>query len=48
VNFLLEQKRGADALLIVETAAQMPAMQGRDGAQVRTLVGQLKKFQKRK
>jgi len=48
VNFLWEQKRGADALLIVETAAQMPAMQGRDGAQVRTLVGQLKKFQKRK
>lgn len=48
VNFLLEQKRGADALLVAETAAQMPAMQGRDGAQMRTLVEQLKKFQKRK
>jgi hypothetical protein len=46
VNFLLEQKRGVDALLIAETAAQMPAMQGSDGAQVRALVEQLKKFQK--
>jgi beta-lactamase regulating signal transducer with metallopeptidase domain len=48
VNFLLEQKRVADALLVAETAAQMPAMQGRDGAQMRTLVEQLKKFQKTK
>ena len=48
VNFLLEQKRGSDALLIAETAAQMPALQGRDGATVRTLVGQLKRFQKAK
>ena len=48
VNFLLEQKRVADALLVAETAAQMPAMQGKDGDQVRTLVEQLKKFQKRK
>jgi len=48
VNFLLEQKRGADALLIAETAAQMPAMQGRDGEQIRDLVEQLKKFQKAK
>ncbi len=48
VNFLLEQKRSADALLVAETAARMPAMQGRDGAQMRTLVEQLKTFQKTK
>ncbi len=46
VNFLLEQKRGADALIVAETAAQMPAMQGQDGEQLRGLVEQLKKFQK--
>jgi len=48
VNFLLEQKRGADALLVAETAAQMPAMQGKEGDQVRGLVEQLQKFQKAK
>ena len=48
VNFLLEQKRIADALLVAETAAQMPAMQGKDGEQIRGLVEQLKKFQKAK
>ena len=31
VNFLLKQKRISDALLVAETAAQMPAMQGVDG-----------------
>ena len=48
VNFLLEQKRVADALLVAETAAQMPSMQGRDGEQIRDLVENLKKFQKTK
>jgi hypothetical protein len=44
----MEQKRVADALLVVETAAQMPSMQGKDGEQLRNLVGQLQKFQKAK
>jgi hypothetical protein len=48
VNFLLEQKRVADALVVAETAAQMPANQGKDGEQLRGLVEQLKKFQKAK
>ena len=48
VNLLIEQKRVADALLVAETAAQMPAMQGVNGTQVRALVEQLKKFQKAK
>jgi hypothetical protein len=48
VNFLLAQDRGADALLVAETAAQMPSMQGKDGEQIRALVEQLKKFQKAK
>jgi hypothetical protein len=46
VNLLTEQKRGTDALLVAGTAAQMPAMQGKDGEQIRNLVEQLKKFQK--
>jgi len=48
VNFLLEQKRGADALLVTETAAQMPSMQGKEGEQLRSLVEQLKKIPKAK
>jgi len=48
VNFLLEQKRGADALLVADTAAQMPSMQGKDGEQLRNLAKQLEKFQKAK
>ena len=48
VNFLMEQKRGADAVLVAETAANMPEMKGPDGAQLRALVEQLKKFQKQK
>ncbi|MGB8370807.1 MAG: hypothetical protein ACLPYZ_12585 [Limisphaerales bacterium] len=47
-NFLLAQDRGADALLVAETAAQMPARQGKDGEQLRDLVKQLGKFQKAK
>jgi tetratricopeptide (TPR) repeat protein len=48
VNFLLAQDRSADALLVAETAAQMPANQGKDGGQIRNLAEQLKKFQKAK
>jgi hypothetical protein len=48
VNFLLVQNRIADALVVAETAAQMPSMQGPDGEQIRNLVEQLKKFQKLK
>jgi hypothetical protein len=33
---------------VAETAAQMPANQGKDGGQIRALVEQLKKFQKAK
>ncbi|MGO8682658.1 MAG: M56 family metallopeptidase [Limisphaerales bacterium] len=48
VNFLLGQKRSADALVVGETAAQMPAMQGQDGEQIRDLMKHLKEFQKAK
>ena len=48
VTFLMNANRGADALLVAETAAQMPANQGKDGEQIRGLVEQLKKFQKAK
>jgi hypothetical protein len=48
VNFLLAQDRMADALVLAETTAQMPANQGRDGEQIRALAEQLKKFQKAK
>jgi hypothetical protein len=48
VNLLLAQDRSADALIVAETAAQMPANLGRDGGQIRNLVEQLKKFQKAK
>ncbi len=48
VNLLIEQKRFADALVVAETAAQMPAMRGKEGEQLRGLVEQLKEFQKAK
>jgi len=48
VTFLLKQKRISDALVVAETAAQMPANQGKEGEQIRGLVEQLKKFQKAK
>jgi outer membrane murein-binding lipoprotein Lpp len=47
-NFLMEQKRGGDALLVAETAAKMPEMRGADGAQLRSLAQQLKQYQKQK
>jgi len=48
VNFLLKQKRISDALLVAETAAQMPSMEGQEGQQMRDLVEQLKQFLKAK
>jgi hypothetical protein len=48
VNLLLSENRAADAVLVAETAAKMPAMQGRDGEQVRGLIQQLKQFQNQK
>ena len=44
VNFLLKQKRISDALLVAETAAQMPSMQGQEGQRIRDLVVQLKQM----
>ena len=40
--FLMERQRVADAVLVVETAAQMPSMQGQEGQQLRELALQLK------
>ena len=48
VTLLLEQKRVVDALLVAETAAQMPSIQGQEGQQIRDLVVHLKQFQKAK
>jgi thioredoxin-like negative regulator of GroEL len=48
VALLMEQKRVADALLVAETAAQMPSMEGQEGQQMRDLVEQLKQFLKAK
>jgi len=42
VALLMEQKRIADAVLVVEAAAQMPSMQGQEGRVMRDLVVQLK------
>ncbi len=41
VDLLMSQNRRADALLVAETAAKMPSMQGLDGSQVRALVTEL-------
>jgi len=43
VAFLMEQERAGDALVVAETSAQMPSMQGQEGQQMRELVVQLKK-----
>jgi hypothetical protein len=45
VTFLMQQHRTADALVVAQTAAKMPDMQGRNGSQLRTLVEQLQKYQ---
>jgi len=42
VDLLLAQNRAADALLVAETAAQLPAMQGQNGEQLRSLIPKLK------
>ena len=46
VAFLMEQKRVADALLVAETAAQMPSLQGQEGQSMRDVVVHLKQSQK--
>ena len=44
----MEQKRVADALLVAETAAQMPSVQGQEGQSMRDVVVQLQQFLKAK
>jgi hypothetical protein len=46
VALLMEQKRVADALLVAETAAQMPSTQGQEGQPMRDLAVTLKRIQK--
>jgi len=41
VAWLMDQKRVADALLVAETAAEMPLMQGREGQGMRVVVEHL-------
>ena len=48
VALLMDQQRVADAVLVAETAAQMPSMQGQEGQVIRGLVGNLKETQKAK
>lgn len=48
VKFLLKQGRISDAILVAETTAQMPPMQGQEGEQIRATVDQLKAFQNSK
>jgi hypothetical protein len=48
VALLMEQKRVADAVLVAETAAQMPSMQGQEGQTMRALVVNLKATPKAK
>ena len=43
VTLLMEQKRQADALLVAETAAEMPSMQGREGESLRQVVNEVRK-----
>ena len=38
-----EQEWVADAVLVVDTAAQMPSMQGQDGRQIREVVKEIQK-----
>ncbi|HSY18853.1 MAG TPA: hypothetical protein VK815_10985 [Candidatus Acidoferrales bacterium] len=48
INLLLSEGRTADAVLITETAAKMPSMQGENGGQLHSVIEQLKRFQKAK
>jgi len=43
VALLMEQKRVADALLVAETAAQMPSRQGQEGQTMREVVKEIQK-----
>jgi hypothetical protein len=45
VNLLMSEGRIANALLVAETAAKMPSLQGANGASLRDLVTKLKQFQ---
>jgi len=47
-NLLFSEQRFSDALVVAQTAAKMPEMQGQDGVPVCRLVEQLKKYQKAK
>ena len=48
-NFLAGQRRNADAILVAETAAQFPSLQGSDAvSKLRELVENLKHYQKAK
>jgi hypothetical protein len=48
VAFLSGENRGADAMLIAETAARLPQLQGKNGGQLRQLIEQLKQQQNKK
>ena len=48
VNFLMEQERVADALLVAQTAAKLPAMAGRDRAEFRSLVERIETYHEQK
>jgi hypothetical protein len=48
VAFLSGENRDADALLIAETVARMPELQGKNGGQLRELIRQLKQQQNKK
>lgn len=48
VNLLLSQSRTSDALLVAETTARLPSLQGKDGDPVRDMVKRLKQSQKTK
>jgi hypothetical protein len=45
-NFLAAQRRFPEAVLVAETATQMPSMKGEAGTSIRSLVGQLKRLAK--
>ena len=47
VGFLMERERADDAILVAETLAQMPSLQGQEGEQIRDLVEQLKSRKQR-
>ena len=46
VNLLFSEQRYSDALVVAQTAANMPEMKGSDGQQIRGLVDQIKTIQR--